>query len=53
MKQKAIYIIGILVVLLVVSLKFYADSKPADEGPEQQNVSLSWNALSAGSFIYN
>ena len=52
-KQAIVYFLGILVILVVVSLKFVSNAQTIDDAPEQSNVSASWNALSAGSFIFN
>jgi hypothetical protein len=53
MKQKSIYILGVLVILVIVSVKFFTNTIPADDVIEQNSVSASWNALSAGSFMFN
>lgn len=52
-KQAIIYLLGTLLILAALSIKFVSVTETADEVSEQDGVSASWNALSAGSFIFN
>lgn len=52
-KQAIMYFLGILVILIAVSLKFVASAETMNDAPAQSSVTASWNAVSAGSFIFN
>lgn len=52
-KQTIIYFLGILIILVTVSLMFVSNTGTTEEVSEQRSSSASWNALTAGSFIFN